>query len=174
MGFLVDSLMITEYLRHAVDLEAFLTVRLRDVDPQVQRRLKPRLADGLAAFVLQLQRAGFIHRDLKALNVIVQWDPESDESPRISLVDLDGLRQSAAAAARGHLRMLMRLNVSVDAFRRVSLADRARVLHRYLARAGRPRSEFKLLWRRLADMSERKREIRTRQQERAFKKYGRF
>jgi hypothetical protein len=173
-GLLFESVLITEYLRNAVDLELLLTVRMRELDPQRVFTLKRELAEGIAAFIHRVQNAGFVHRDFKALNVIVQWNPEIGDQPRISVVDLDGIRRSSAAPSRGHLRMLMRLNVSVDPFRRVSLTDRLRVLQQYLARAGHPRSEWKSLWHRLAAMSDRKRASRARQQERAFRKYGRY
>lgn len=173
-GLLMESLLVTEYLRNAVDLEGLLTVRMRGLDALQLVRLKHELADGLAAFVWDVQKAGFIHRDLKALNVIVLWDKTSTERPRISVVDLDGMHRSLGPNHRAHLRMLMRLNVSVDPFRRVSLTDRVRVLRQYLLHAGRPVSEWKALWRELSIMSQRKRVVRARHQEKSFRKYGRY
>lgn len=173
-GLLTGSLLITEYLYNAVDLESLLTVRLRRLEPRRAFRLKSDLADGLAAFIARVHKAGFIHRDLKALNVIVQFDPERCERPRISVVDLDGMRSGSLNGGGGDLRMLMRLNVSVDPFQRVTRTDRLRVLLRYLARTGRPRAQWKQVWHQLADMSQRKRDIRARHQERSFRKYGRY
>lgn len=172
-GLLLDSVFITEYLPNAIDLENLLTVGMRELAPATARVLKGQLAEALARFILDLQAARFFHRDLKALNVIVQWNPQTAEAPLISLVDLDGLKPGWQGGTRGWQRMLMRLNVSVDAFRRVSLADRVRLLKRYLALTGDAKA-WKAAWRDIAALSQRKRVHRDRAQERSFKKYGRY
>lgn len=172
-GLLRDSMLITEYLHNTVDLETLLTVRMRELDSRRSYQLKAKLTDLLTEFLLRLEAASIYHRDLKALNVIVQWDWDSDDPPRICLVDLDGIKRNWFYGRNSWMRMLMRLNVSVDGFRRVSLTDRARLLRRYLEAQGRTKA-WKQAWRELAILSDRKREVRARQQERSFQKYGRF
>ncbi|GMV97909.1 MAG: hypothetical protein AMXMBFR83_22620 [Phycisphaerae bacterium] len=172
-GLLLDSAFITEYLPYAIDLEYLLTVGMRELSAVQARRLKHQLAGALARFVRDLESAGFFHRDLKALNVIVQWRVESSDPPVISLVDLDGLKPGWLGGSRGWMRMLMRLNVSVDGFRRVSLTDRLRLLKRYLDLA-RPDVPWKRAWRDVAALSEHKRRLRDIAQARSFEKYGRY
>lgn len=172
-GLLLDSMIFTEYLPDTVDLEGLLTTRMRGVDNRQAHAIKSQVTTVLAGFLLRLQAAGLYHRDLKALNVIIQWDRETGQPPRICLVDLDGLKRAWTARDGGWKHMLMRLNVSVDAFRRVSRADRLRLLKSFLERGGIS-TPWKQVWRELAVMSERKRRVRDRHQARAFRKYGRF
>ena len=173
-GVVVDSLLITEYIAGAIDLDTVLTVTMREMSPQRQRWLKEQLTTGLISIVRLLIERGFGHRDFKAPNIIVQWNPESDETPRIVLVDLDGVRPRRGTPEAAARRMLMRLNVSLDHCRRVTRTDRLRFLKRYFSGLGQADGEWKRIWRELAEMSERKRRIRERNQERKFKKYGRF
>jgi len=122
----------------------------------------------------QLLERGLRHRDLKAPNVIVQWDPEGDIDPRIVLVDRDGLLSLRGRPERAARKMLMRLNVSLDHCRRVTCTDRLRFLKRFMSRYGRPIGDWKAMWRHLGRMSALKRLRRERHQQRKFAKYGRF
>jgi hypothetical protein len=172
-GLLLDSMIFTEFLPKAVNLENLLTTHMRGLDHRQAYRIKSQVSDVLAAFLLRLQGAGLYHRDLKALNVIVQYDRESGEPPRICLVDLDGIKRSWTARDGGWKNMFMRLNVSVDAFRRVNRPDRLRLLKTFLERA-RIAIPWKQAWHELEILSERKRQAQSRHQERSFRKYGRF
>jgi hypothetical protein len=173
-GLLLDSLLITEYIERAFDLDTLLTVQMRDMPPAKQRYLKVALTESLVSVIHHLVSRGFGHRDFKAPNVIVQWDAASFDPPRILLVDLDGVHKLRGCPQRATWRMLARLNVSFDHCRRVTLTDRARFLKRYLQRVDRSGTSWKQIWERLAEFSDRKREIRDREQQRKFKKYGRF
>jgi hypothetical protein len=90
------------------------------------------------------------------------------------LIDLDGIKPLRFAHYKARLRALMRLNVSLDHCRRVSTTDRLRFLKRYLDRPGKLECDWKDIWRELATMSERKRRINEKQQQRLLRKYGRF
>ncbi len=168
---LVDSILITEYIPHANDLDTLLTVAMRELPAAEAIRLKSQVSYALAAVVRRLLERGFVHRDFKAPNIIVQWDRQSP--PRILLIDLDGLRRSRRRA-HGEIRMLMRLNVSLDHCRRVTRTDRLRFLLRYLQRIGPSAGDWKTIWRQVERVSERKRVTRSRSQEKKFRKYGRF
>jgi hypothetical protein len=171
-GLLFDSLILTEYLRDTVDLESLLTVHMRGLNEHQAYLRKLQVSRCLSDFLLKMQASGLYHRDFKALNVIVQGSRQFD-SPRICLVDLDGVKRVRFARTRSWMRMLMRLNVSVDGFRRVTLTDRVRLLRSFLRGIG-CQEDWKKIWHKLAAMSERKRHIRSKRQERSFKKYGRF
>ena len=173
-GCLLDSLVITEYVEHARDLDTVLTVDMREMPDPRQRRLKTQIIESLVTLFRRLEDCSFTHRDLKAPNVIVQWQRQSREPPRVTLVDLDGIRRARRTRHAARMRAVMRLNVSLDHCRRVTRTDRLRFLMRYLDRLGRPARQYKPIWRELAARSERKRRQRARQQEKMLKKYGRF
>jgi len=173
-GLLRDSLIITEYIAHASDLDTVLTVQMRELSEPQQRALKKTLLVSLVDVVRRLHERGFTHRDLKAPNIMVQWNSQSDEPLRVMLVDLDGIRQGRYPRHQAYLKAIMRLNVSLDHCRRVSLTDRLRFLKQYLSRPGRPDPDWKPVWREIADLAELKRQVQSRHQKRMLKKYGRI
>ncbi|MEP0842789.1 MAG: hypothetical protein HRF43_08765, partial [Phycisphaerae bacterium] len=160
-GRVRDAFILTEYIENAHDLDALLTIELRELGDRQAIGLKRRLAEALAVVLRRLHERGFTHRDLKAPNVIVQWNARSLEGPRIWLVDLDGIRRSRRRDRAAEFSALARLNVSLDHCRRVTLADRARFLKRYLARPGGTGPEWRAWWRQIARLSDRKRAART-------------
>ncbi|GMU21851.1 MAG: hypothetical protein AMXMBFR13_19390 [Phycisphaerae bacterium] len=154
-GWRQDTLIITEYLEHAHDLDALLTVRLRELDKPRQRRVKQQIISTLAGTLRRLHERGFVHRDLKAPNVMVQWQP--DQEPLVWLVDLDGIRPVRRPRPAAEVRALGRLNVSLDKCRAVTRTDRLRFLIRYLARPGRPEPDWKPVWRQIERSTRRQR-----------------
>ncbi len=173
LGLRLDSLLITEYIPHARDLDTVLTVQLRDMPGPRQRRLKNEIIASLADVVRRFHAGGFVHRDFKAPNIMVQWDPCGEDPPRVLLVDLDGVRQRRRVAPGAFLRAMMRLNVSLDHCRRVSRTDRLRFLLRVLARPGVPEPAWKETWRAIARLSARKRRRKERGYRRMMARYGR-
>jgi serine/threonine protein kinase len=173
-GLLTDSFVITEYLEHALDLDTLLTLRLRETAPAVQRHVKDAIIQELAVVLRRLHERGFTHRDLKAPNVMIQWNPQDEAPPRVLLVDLDGLKRVRKPSAEKQIRALTRLNISLDHCARATLTDRVRFLKCYLRRVGNPDSDWKALWHEVAARSERKRKSRRRQQQKMLAKYGRF
>jgi serine/threonine protein kinase len=173
-GLLLDSLVVTEYLPHTQDLDTLLTVTLRVLPAAAQRTLKRQIGQSLCPLLHRLFERGFIHRDLKAPNLLVQWNPQSPEPPGVLLVDLDGLRPCHRTGDQAELDALVRLNVSLDHCKRVTLTDRGRYLRDYLTRPGCPQPQWKPLWHTIAAACEIKRSARRRWQEKMLRKYGRF
>jgi len=174
LGIRLDSIVLTEYLENAKDLDTVLTVSLRERSMHEQRRLKGEIIESLATILRRLHERGFSHRDLKAPNVMVQWNPESGDAPRVLLIDLDGLKRARRVSFDRQLRAITRLNVSLDHCKRVTHTDRLRFLIRFLQRPGRPDPDWKPMWRAIADRSNDKRAIRSRTQQKMLEKYGRF
>lgn len=174
-GLLREDFLLTEYVEGAVDLDTLLMVTMRPMEQRRQRLLKLQLIDAIVEIMHKLTSRGFVHRDFKALNVLVQWRPAGQAEPRIVLVDLDGVeRAGRRRSARGALRMMMRLNVSLDHCRRVTRTDRLRFLLRYLERTRRPDSAWRALWRDLERSSVKKRDTRRAHQQRKLRKHGRI
>lgn len=152
-GQLLDSFIITEHIEHAHDLDALLTIQLREMEAAAARRLKRELSESLVAALRRLHERGFTHRDFKAPNVLVQWQPGLEAPPRIVLVDLDGIRQVRRPNPSAEIRALARLSVSLERCRHVSHADRLRFLRRYLARPGRPEPDWRPIWQQVEEAS---------------------
>jgi tRNA A-37 threonylcarbamoyl transferase component Bud32 len=173
-GLLLDSVLITEQVAPAFDLDSLLTVQMRELSDERQRTLKLQVGRALVHVVRMMHERGVTHRDFKAPNIIVQWDAARETPPGIVLVDLDGVRVGRDAARQRRIQMLVRLNVSLDHCRRVTRADRLRFLKGYLRRLGGPADDWKSLWRHIEGLSHTKRTTRERSQQKKFAKYGRF
>jgi len=152
-GLVLDSFVITEYLEDGHDLDSLLVMELRALPADRERRVKLWLSQELARLVRLMHGQGFVHRDFKAPNIMVQWSPISDDLPRLSLVDLDGLRQVRRPTEARQLRAIARLNVSLDHCRGLTRTDRLRFLKQYLRRPGRPDPEWKPCWQAIASSS---------------------
>lgn len=155
-GLVLDSLLLTECIEHAHDLDVLLSLPLRERTAAEQYRLKSGVSAALARVFRLLFARGFIHRDFKASNVIVQWDPAGDEPPRVLLVDLDGLRKCGKPQRRHWIRALARLGASLEHCRRVTRTDRLRFLKQVLVQPGRPEPQWKPAWRDIARRARRR------------------
>jgi RIO-like serine/threonine protein kinase len=175
LGLLREDLLLTEYVADGRDLDTLLTVGMRSLSPEARRRIKLQLIEAILRTMRTLAERGFVHRDFKALNLLVQWRPEEKEAPRIVLVDLDGLKRARrSGATRAALRMMMRLNVSLDHCRCVNRTDRLRFLLRYLQQIRGSDRSWKEVWRELERASVRKRARRGRHQQGKLRKHGRI
>lgn len=172
-GLLLDSIVMTEAIPDSKDFDALLRVDLVRQDNATQRRVKDELIVELARLVKNLQARGFAHRDFKAPNLLVQWDPAAGTPPRLTLVDLDGLVLRRSLPRHERLRPLMRLNVSLDEARLVTRTDRLRFLKAYLTGPDALPERWKDLWRELAILSERKRLHKEKRLNWKLKHYGR-
>ena len=167
--FVQDSILITETVNAAL-LDAFMDRWLganprghESLSAQQQHSLANQVLGELGRMLRQLHTFRYAHRDLKATNLMVRWEPGM--SPEIVLIDLDGLKKVAVMSARRQLQGLMRLNVSLLLCPAVSRSGQLRMLLGYLSRPGTGRVNFKPYWRMLDEWSQRKRrkQIRTRQ-----------
>ena len=169
---LLDSILIAEAV-DAQRMDEFLDTWLGDPPasgaglqlsgPQ-RRQLGREVLWQLGKLLQRLHDNRFAHRDLKATNLLVRWQP--GQPPEIVLVDLDGLSRRPMITARTRFQGLMRLNVSLLKCPSVNRAGRLRMLMGYLRRIGSGKIDFKPYWRTLEEWSGRK----LRQQIRARRK----
>jgi tRNA A-37 threonylcarbamoyl transferase component Bud32 len=166
--FLQDSILITEAVK-APYLNRFLEAYLAcpsgegsQLSAAQQRHLAQQVLWQLGRLVQRLHDGNFAHRDLKATNILVRWQPGAP--PEVVLVDLDGLGRRRLLTARRRFQGLMRLNVSLLECPIVNHAGQLRMLLGYLRRPGGGRINFKPYWRVLEDWSAKKlrRQIRSR------------
>jgi serine/threonine protein kinase len=172
-GLLLDSIVMTEAIPNSKDFDALLRMDLLHEDARTQRRVKDQLIAELARLIKRMQARGFAHRDFKATNLLVQWDPERDQPPRLTLVDLDGLVLCRRLSRQERLRPLMRLNVSLDEARLVTRTDRLRFLKAFLTGFYFSHTDWRSLWRELTHMSDLKRVHKEERRVWKVKHYGR-
>jgi tRNA A-37 threonylcarbamoyl transferase component Bud32 len=172
-GLLLDSIVMTEAISGGKDFDALLRTDLLREDARTQRRVKDQLIAELARLMKKLQARGFAHRDFKATNLLVQWDPASGQPPRLTLVDLDGLVLCRRLSRHERLRPLMRLNVSLDEARLVTRTDRLRFLKAFLTGFYFSHTDWRSLWRELAQMSDLKRVHKEKRRLWKLRRYGR-
>ncbi|HMQ16298.1 MAG TPA: lipopolysaccharide kinase InaA family protein, partial [Phycisphaerae bacterium] len=164
----LDSLLLTEAIPGAQDLETHLRSAPQRLSPADWRRHKRRLAAALAGQVRRLHERGFIHRDCKAGNLLVLPGP----GPRLAWIDMDGLRRRPAAALDQH-RALARLHVSLLGVAGLTRSDRLRFLRAYCAGFGRGPREWRAVWRAVARLSAEKLAAAPARREWKLRRYGR-
>ena len=148
---LLDSVLITEAVE-CPRLEDFLIDRLAGRgEGETAADCRKRWVSahrGLWALGRMLQRlhdAGFSHRDLKAVNLLIHGAEAEQEEP--VLVDLDGLSRVRLLTVRRRMKDLARLDAALRRVPNVTSAGRLRTLLGYLTRPGSGRVAFKTSWR---------------------------
>jgi tRNA A-37 threonylcarbamoyl transferase component Bud32 len=153
--FLSASIFITEDLAPAIHLMACLTNSLNDLPEKKQIAVKRTLCDQLASILKKMHRAGFVHRDLKATNILVRnmpFSPAPDidtETLQVVLVDTDSVVWKRKFTEANEIRVIRRLARSIDLTTTITRTDRARFLRSYLTRFGSGRPDWKSLWRKI-------------------------
>jgi tRNA A-37 threonylcarbamoyl transferase component Bud32 len=165
----LDSLVITEAVPGAVDLEAFVRREHARHSPREWWRLKHRLGQSLVREIRRLSERGFEHRDCKASNLLVTAEPAA----RLVWIDMDGLRASRPGATSIDLRVLTRLFVSLREAPGVTRSDAVRFLKNYCARFGSDPRQWRGVWRSVSQLASAKIERQAARREWKLKNYGR-
>ena len=147
-----DSVLIAEAVEAPTACQ-YLTEALAPPGPGESRRGAWRRARrgrdvlwSLGRVVRGLHEAGFSHRDLKTVNILLHG-----ARPVPVFIDLDGVSRPPVVTVRRRLRDLGRLIRALDADEpHASAPCRLRVLLGYLAPPGRWWCNFKILWREMA------------------------
>lgn len=147
----LDSISFTEFIDDAVDLEAFLTSEIATLPPARQRQVKNRLIDSVVQLLKAFHERGFVHRDLKAPNLMVRWAAPFDGAPSLTFIDMDGISHRRRSTDRQRTRAVVRLCASLLGSPGCTASDRLRFLKTYLTVPGRPSADWKAQWRRIHD-----------------------
>jgi len=165
----VDSILISEALPGAVDLDTHLRLAQERMRADEWRRHKRQLADLLARHLRRLHERGFVHRDCKAQNILVL--PLADL--RLFWIDMDGLRLERNVSEADRFRAMVRLHVSLSAAPGVTRTDRLRFLKSVCAGFGADPRAHRRLWREISLLSESKIAAQRKRREWKLSNYGR-
>ena len=89
-GFLFDNYLVTEEVPGAVALDVFVERELGEIPEPRRSRIRRDLAEALGVLTARLHNAGMQHIDFHPGNVLVRLD--ADDTPRMTMIDLDALR----------------------------------------------------------------------------------
>lgn len=168
--FVRDSILICEFLGGARCLESHMRELNAEADLVKRFREKRALAAKLGRELRKLHDRGFVHRDCKAQNLLIQPFPLL----RIFWIDMDGIRRPSRPTQLQHCNALMRLYVSLVDVPGFSRTDRAHFLKAYCATFGVRRDAWKILWRSVAPLAEKKLQALTVRRAWKLEKYGRI
>ena len=143
-----QSILVTEFLDHARDLEAWLKHEQAQSTTRASFRRRRALLSDLVRRLRQLHERGFVHRDCKASNILVA----EDDAGQLTLLwtDMDGIRHTGRVGQRHVDRAMMRLFVSLNENGLASRSDAVRFLQEYAARFGADPADWRTTWRRIA------------------------
>ncbi|MFN0136862.1 MAG: lipopolysaccharide kinase InaA family protein [Phycisphaerae bacterium] len=150
--FILDSMLLTEAIPGALDLEAYLRREFGRSSRREWARTKRTLSAMVVRELRMLHERGFEHRDCKAGNLLVAPEPDL----RVLWIDMDGLRIVSRRDPRRELTALARLYVSLAEVPGLGRTDFARALRDYLARYGGSRRDWRETWREMQPMIARK------------------
>ncbi|MFL5328455.1 MAG: lipopolysaccharide kinase InaA family protein [Gemmataceae bacterium] len=144
--------LLTAKIEYAVDLRAF--VDKLDALPKTQRDavLRQRIA-AVGRVLRAFHRRFFVHRDLKAANLLTAIDPHDN---RVWFIDLVGVRRRQRISRATRIRDLARLSASFHSHPSITLTDKLRFLRWYMDWASRGNWGWKRWWRELAAATEAK------------------
>lgn len=168
--FVLDSLLITEAIPGAEDLDQHLRRMHALLSPARWRAHKRDLIQALARTLRQLENAEILHRDCKANNILVVREPHL----HLMWVDMDGLRLRKRPLTHGErMRALLRLHVSLCELPGINRSDCLRLLRAYSTRWGANTQSWRVVWRELERLAAVKRRKLAARRAWKRKRYGR-
>lgn len=168
-GFTVDSMLITEALPDALDLENFIKQSAAQLSAGAWTRIKRDLIPKLATHLRRLHERGFAHRDCKASNILILRSPEM----RPLWIDMDGIQHVHNVSQPQVDRALVRLHVSTIGLPGITRGDRVRFLREYLAKFGGRTGEWRSIYMNLGSSVESKLAAKAARREWKLAHYGR-
>ncbi|UCG33996.1 MAG: hypothetical protein JSU68_05030, partial [Phycisphaerales bacterium] len=145
-GIWRESLLITEAVQDAVDLDRACQVELRRLSGAALYQAKAQLIRSLVQMLAGVLSLGMYHRDMKAPNILVTGLSTDNQPVGAVLVDLDGLRRGGPRSLKRVWQPVMRLNASLQDHPVITRTDRLRFLQTVLWTVGHQRSAAKGYW----------------------------
>lgn len=148
--FVRDSILVTEFLSNATDLEQWMKAEHSQPATRSTYRTRRALLSDLVIRLRQLHDRGFVHRDCKASNILVATDAQGQLT--LLWTDMDGIRHTGRVTQANIDRALMRLYVSLAEHELMTLSEAARFLRDYSCRFGSDPKSWRVAWNRIAPL----------------------
>ncbi len=152
LGMPAGGYLLTAKIEDALDLREFIDSLAALPAKQRQHALRQRIA-AIGRLLRMFHRSAFIHRDLKAANVLTAADPNDN---RVWFIDLVGVRRRRRIARGTRIRDLARLSASFHDHPGLTRTDKLRFLRWYMDCATRGSWGWKRWWGELAKATEAK------------------
>lgn len=169
----LDSVIFTDYIEGSSDLETFLTRDLAALSRHEQRSVKDRLLIAVSKLLNAFHERGFVHRDLKAPNLLINWEPPFKGTPMLTLIDMDGISHVRRVKPEQVLRAVARLCTSLLSSPACTRTDRLRFLQRHFCRPSMRCQSWKDLWRQIDDLVHSKQRQKENRRQWKLAHYGR-
>ncbi len=141
-----ETYSVTVKETHAVTLSSYIQDVLSSLPPEIRRARIRSLAGSLALLIRSLHERSLSHRDLKASNILIQTNP-IDQTDRLSLIDLVGVRLRHPLPWRRRVQNLARLCLSLSTVPGRTRSDALHFLRLYLPWGLSPLNDWKGIWR---------------------------
>ena len=141
-----DTYLATVKAEPSVTLADYMLTVLPTLDAEARRGRVRALGRSLSRLLRTLHGRSLSHRDLKASNILIEGNPAA-EAPRLSLIDLVGVRVQHPLSADRRAQNLSRLRVSLADVPGGTRTDALRFLRDYLSWSQTTKAEWKALWR---------------------------
>jgi tRNA A-37 threonylcarbamoyl transferase component Bud32 len=152
-----ETYLVTLKEDEAITLNHFIHEVLPTLERAAQRRSILGLTLALARLLRTLHERSLSNRDMKSANLLLVG-PADDPSPRLSVIDLEGVRLIHPLPEHRRIQNLARLNVSLASVTGRTRTDALRFLRAYLPWGLSREADWKALWRAIAARSQAKRE----------------
>jgi tRNA A-37 threonylcarbamoyl transferase component Bud32 len=150
-----ETYLVTVKAEPSITVGDYLRTVLPTLAPKARRDRINSLTPALARLLRTLHERSLSDRDLKTANILIVGDPNATE-PRLTLIDLVGVRKIHPLPRHRRVQNLARLSLSLEDVPGRTRTDALRFLRAYLPGGLAPRDDWKQLAREVAAWGRRK------------------
>jgi tRNA A-37 threonylcarbamoyl transferase component Bud32 len=153
-GLRYEGYLLTEKVENACDLVEYVN-RLDELPQKEQITHKRQLIVLVGRLICTLHQRRMSHRDLKAPNLLVRTDPET-QALSVWFIDLVGVRRHRRLRRSRRIQNLTRLHTSFHDHPAITRSDKLRFLRAYLRWGLRSKLGWKTWWKQIESATEEK------------------